>query len=179
MRKKNIGKYISIIFKDGKLPISGFLIDQNKDWILLQHNSDNFILDGYIIVRHRNIESFDRKKNDLFKERVLKLKDLQPTEKDIISMTDLSTILDQLTKKFGVFQLRQKNGKDCFLGSLASFGNKSFVIDPLLPNGKWGKKTLFFEKNLRTIQFATDYITSLLLVNSDNMLLLEQKLQKN
>lgn len=175
MSKKNIGKYISIIFKDGTLPISGFVIDQNRDWILLKHNPNNFMLDGYIIVRHRNIESFDRKKTDLFKERVLKLKNLQPIERDIIPMTDLCTILDQLTKKFGVFQLRQKKGKDSFLGALASYGDKSFVIDPLLPNGKWGKKTLFFEKDLRTIQFATDYIDSLMLVNSDNMLLTEKK----
>ena len=167
-KKKYIGQFISLKFKDRPTPISGFVIDYNDDWTLLKQNPVDYIIDGYIIVRHKNIEGFNRTKDELFKERVLKLKKLQPTEKDKIPIDDLKTILNYLTNKFGVFQFKQKNEKKCWLGSLVSLDTKDFIIKPLLPNGKWDKDTLFFTKDLRTIEYDTDYINSLQLVDKDN-----------
>jgi hypothetical protein len=174
-KKKYIGQLISINFKDRPTPISGFVIDYNDEWTLLRQNPVDYIIDGYIIVRHKNIEGVSRKKEELFKERILKLKNLQPTWQNKMPLTDLNTILSYLTKKFGVFQFEQKSEKSCWLGSLISFDKKDFIIKPLLSNGKWDKDTLFFIKDLRTIEFDTDYINSLKLVEKDNKKLLKEK----
>ena len=167
-KKKYVGQLVSINFKDRPTPISGFVIDYNDEWTLLKQNPVDYIIDGYIIVRHKNIEGFSRTKKELFKERILKLKNFQPTIQNEIPLTDLKTILTYLTKKFGIFQFEQKSEKSCWLGSLVSFDKKDFIIKPLLPNGKWDKDTLFFIKDLRTIEFDTDYINSLKLVEKDN-----------
>jgi len=174
-KKKYIGQLITINFKDRPTPISGFVIDYNDEWTLLKQNPVDYIIDGYVIVRHKNIEGFSRTKKELFKERILKLKNLNPKGQNEIPLADLNTILAYLTMKFGVFQFEQKSEKSCWLGSLVSFDTKDFIIKPLLPNGKWDKNTLFFIKDLRTIEFDTDYINSLKLVEKDNKRLLKAK----
>lgn len=165
-KKKYIGQLISISFKDRPTSISGFVIDYNDEWTLLKQNPVDYIIDGYIILRHKNIEGFSRTKAELFKERILKLKNLYPKGQNAIPLTDLNTILTYLTKTFGIFQFKQKSEKKCWLGLLVSFGKKDFIIKPLLPNGKWGNDTLFFTKDIRTIEFDTDYINSLKLVST-------------
>ena len=73
-KKKYIGQLISISFKDRRTSISGFAIDYNDEWTLLKQNPVDYIIDGYIILRHKNIEGFSRTKAELLKERILKLK---------------------------------------------------------------------------------------------------------
>ena len=174
-KKKYIGQLISINFKDRPTPISGFVLDYNDEWTLLKQNPVDYIIDGYVIIRQKNIKGFSRTKDDLFKERVLKLKKLHPTKQNKIPLTDLNTILTHLTNEFKVFQFEQKSEKSCWLGSLVSFDKKDFIIKPLLPNGKWDKDTLFFTKDIRTIEFDTDYINSLKLVEQDNNKSLKSK----
>ena len=72
--KKYIGQFISIKYSDRINPISGFVIDYNDDWTLLKFNPVDYVIDGYIILRHKNIEGFQRNANEKFKEKVIMLK---------------------------------------------------------------------------------------------------------
>ena len=48
---------IAIEFTDKKEIFTGFLIDYSDDWILLRNNPDDFILDGFVILKNKNIEA--------------------------------------------------------------------------------------------------------------------------
>jgi len=164
MDKKYTGQLISIKFTDRKNPVYGFVIDYNDDWTLMKYNPVDYIIDGYIILRHKNIQGFRKSEDEKFKEKVIKLKKQNSKINENIPITDLQTILSYLTKMFGVFQLNTKSESACYLGRLKSFDSKQFVIDCLDTKGKWKGQMKFRPNDIRTIEFNTDYINSLKLL---------------
>ena len=162
--KKHIGQLISVKFTDRQETTNGLVIDYNHDWTLMKYNPVDYVVDGYIIFRHKNIKGYRRDKEEKFKEKVLLLKGQQPKAKEKIPLTDLKTILTFLTKKFGAFQFQTDSEDTCYLGRLVSADNTELIIDFLNTEGKWSRQRTFNPADIRTIEFNTDYINSLLLV---------------
>lgn len=169
MKKKHIGQLISVKFTDRKTPIHGYVVDHNDEWTLMKYNPVDYIINGYIIFRHKNIEGFRRDTDEKWREKIMNLKGLQPTDKDIIPLADLETILKYLTDNFGIFQVYTKPETKCYLGRLKSIDKKELVIGNLNPKGKWEGKTKFRPADIRVIEFDTDYINSLKLVSTTNL----------
>ena len=167
-RQKHLKQLISLKFTDRKEIITGYVVDYNDDWTLMKYNTVDYIIDGFIIVRHKNIEGFKRDVDEKFTEKVLKLKGLKPTDEEKIPLTDLKTILNYLTDNFGVFQFYTKSEKASYLGRLISLTTKELKIENLNPKGKWNGQMTFRPGDLRTIEFDTDYINSLKLVAESN-----------
>lgn len=165
-KKKYIGKLIFVKFTDRKTPIYGCVVDYNDDWTLMKYNPVDYIIDGYIIFRHKNIEGFRRDIDEKWREKIIKLKGLQPTDKDIIPLTDLATILKYLTDNFGVFQVYTKSETACYLARLKTIDNKELEIYTLNTKAKWDGQMKFRTGDIRVIQFDTDYINSLKLVST-------------
>jgi len=165
-KKKHIGQFISVKFTDRKTPIYGYVVDYNDDWTLMKYNPVDYVIDGYIIFKHKNIECFCRDTTEKWKEKVINLKGLQPTDKDIVPLDDLETILKHLTENFGVFEVYKKSEKVCYLGKLQSINDKELIIDYLDTEGKWDGQMKFKTSAIRVIEFDTDYINSLKLVST-------------
>ncbi|RZJ98814.1 MAG: hypothetical protein EOO46_24010, partial [Flavobacterium sp.] len=89
-----INKLITIEFSDRKTLETGFLIDFSRDWILLKSNPIDFVIDGFTIIRNKNIEAIYREEAEKFKEEVLRLKNLVPNENDKIPLKDIQTIFN-------------------------------------------------------------------------------------
>ena len=163
-KKKYIGELVCIKFSDRTEPIYGCVIDYTDNWILMKYNPVDYVIDGYIIIKNKNIERFSRSHKEKFKEKIIKLKGLAPIEDDIIPIADLATILNYLTVKFGVFQFYTKSETACYLGKVSSLDSKQLIIDYLNPKGEWNKQMTFKPSDIRFIEFETDYIKSLKLV---------------
>ncbi|AUC76174.1 hypothetical protein [Olleya sp. Bg11-27] len=161
---KYLKKLISLKFSDRNEIITGLVVDYNEDWTLMKYNTVDYIIDGYIIIRHKNIEGFKRESPEKFTEKVLKLKGIETKEYEKIPLTDLSTILNYLTERFGVFQIYTKSEKSSYLGRLISLTSKKLVIENFTPKGKWDGQITFRPGDLRTIEFDNDYINSLKLI---------------
>ena len=161
---KYLKKLISLKFSDRNEIITGLVVDYNEDWTLMKYNTVDYIIDGYIIIRHKNIEGFKRESSEKFTEKVLKLKGIETKEYEKIPLTDLSTILNYLTERFGVFQIYTKSEKSSYLGRLVSLTSKELVIENFTPKGKWDGQITFRPGDLRTIEFDNDYINSLKLI---------------
>lgn len=162
--KKYSNELISIKYTDRKNPFYGFLLGFNSDWTLLKYNPVDYLIDGYVILRHKNIQGVRRDTEEKFREKVIRLKGVTPTEKEIVPIDDLESILKFLTKKFGVFQFYTKSETACYLGRLKFIDNKQLVIDFLDPTGKWSGEMKFRPGDIRVIEFDTDYINSLKLI---------------
>src|SRR5580704_5990746 len=159
--KKYIGQLISIKYADRPTPFYGFVVDYNDDWTLMKSNPCDFCIDGYVILRHKNIEGFRRDESVRFKEKVIKLKgDHIPVIKKF-QLTDIQTILSYLTEKFGLFAFYLKSEKLCYVGKLRFFEKSRLTIDYLTPKGIWAKQMQFRPGDIRTIEFDTDYLNSL------------------
>jgi hypothetical protein len=168
-KKKYLGQLISIHYNDRPTPIYGFVIDYNEDWTLLKYNPVDYIIDGYIILRNKNIESFQRDANEKFREKVIMLKKQHLPDFKEFPLTDLLAILSNLTKKYGLFQFELKSEKACYLGKLKTLTKGRLTIDYLNPKGIWTKQMQFRPNDIRTIEFDTDYINSLKLVSKNRI----------
>jgi hypothetical protein len=157
---------ISIEFEDKKEIFTGFLIDYTDDWILIKNNPVDFIIDGYVILKNKNIKSITRDSDNAFTESVIRLKGLKTNSDEIIPLRDLSSILTFITNKYEIFQIAKKSEKAVYLGKLIKLDDEELVIDFLETRGKFGGELSFNPNKIRVIEFDTDYINSLkLLVN--------------
>lgn len=165
--EKYLRQLISIEFEDKKEIFTGFLIDWTEDWILIKNNPFDFIIDGYTILRNKNVKSIIQDKDHEFTEKVIKLKGLKTSAEDIIPIQDLRSILHFLDKKYGIFQLAKKSDKAVYLGKLIEFNEDDLVIDFLGSEGDFEGEMVFDHEKIRVIEFDTDYINSLKLVLAD------------
>ena len=167
--EKYIRQLITIEFEDKKEIFSGFLIDWTEDWILLKNNPVDFIIDGYTILKNKNVKAIIQDKDHEFTERVIKLKGLKTSAEEIIPLQDLSSIIHFLASKYAIFQIATKSDKAVYLGKLIELNEEELVIDFLGTEGQFDGEMSFKPNKIRVIEFDTDYINSLkLIVDEDN-----------
>jgi hypothetical protein len=162
--EKYLRQLISIEFDDKKDVFSGFLIDWTEDWILLKNNPVDFIIDGYTILKNKNVKSIIQDKDHEFTERVIKLKGLKTSAEEIIPLKDLYSIMNFIATKYEIFQIAKKSDKAVYLGKLIDLNEKEVVIDFLGTEGKFEGEMSFKQSKIRVIEFDTDYINSLKLI---------------
>ena len=162
--EKYVRQLISIEFEDKKDVFSGFLIDWTEDWILLKNNPVDFIIDGYTILKNKNVKSIIQDKDHEFTERVIKLKGLKTSAEEIIPLKDLNSIINFLANKYEIFQIAKKSDKAVYIGKLIDLNEKEVVIDFLGTEGKFEGEMSFKQNKIRVIEFDTDYINSLKLI---------------
>ncbi|MFV8376823.1 hypothetical protein [Flavobacterium sp. LB1P62] len=162
--EKYLRQLISIEFEDKKDIFSGFLIDWTEDWILLKNNPVDFIIDGYTILKNKNVKSIIQDKDHEFTERVIKLKGLKTSAEEIIPLKDLASIINFLENKYKIFQITKKSDKAVYLGKLIELNDEELVIDFLGTEGKFEGEMSFKQNKIRVIEFDTDYINSLKLI---------------
>jgi hypothetical protein len=155
---------ISIEFQDKKELYTGFLIDYSDDWILIRNNPIDFIVDGFIILRNKNVEQIHRDEELEFTEKVIRLKGVKTNAEDIIPIKDLEAIIRYIDTKYGVFQIAKKSAKSAYLGKLIALNNEELTIDFLNIRGEFGGELSFNPDKIRVIEFDTDYINSLKLL---------------
>lgn len=159
---------VSIEFLDKKEVYTGFLIDYSDDWILLRNNPVDFIIDGFVILKNKNIERIYRDEEHEFTEKVIRLKGLKTNAKDIIPIKNLASIISFVDKKYGVFQIAKKSATSAYLGKLIQLNDEELIIDFLDTKGQFGGELSFNPEKIRVIEFDTDYINSLKLVAQEN-----------
>lgn len=155
---------VEIEFQDKKEIFTGFLIDYSDDWILLRNNPVDFILDGFVILKNKNIEAVNRDHDLAFNEKVIRMKGLQINSEDIIPIRDLASIMKYVSEKYGIFQIAKKSSKSAYLGKLIEFTDEELTIDFLDTKGQFGGDLSFNPEKIRVIEFDTDYINSLKLI---------------
>lgn len=165
--EKYLRQLISIEFEDKKEIFTGFLIDWTEDWILLKNNPVDFIIDGFTILKNKNIQSIIQDKDHEFTEKVIKRKGLKTSSEEIIPLHDLASIINFLAKKYEIFQIAKKSDKEVYLGKLIELNEKELIIDFLGTDGKFLGEMSFKHDKIRVIEFDTDYINSLQLVIED------------
>jgi len=168
MMEQYLRQLIEIEFLDKKEIFTGFLIDYSDDWILLRNNPVDFVLDGFVILRNKNIQSVNRDSDLAFTEKVIRLKGLKTNSEDIIPIKDLATIMNFISEKYGIFQIAKKSSKSAYLGKLIELNAEELTINFLDTRGQFGGELGFNPEKIRVIEFDTDYINSLKLVIPDD-----------
>lgn len=159
------GKFVSFKYRDRKDIISGYLIDFNDDWTLIKYNPVDYVIDGYLILKSDKILKYKREDYEKFREKVLKAKNLVLSDKDIFPITDLSETLKLISDRFGAFKIEKKDGTVCFIGRFIKMTKENIIIQEIDTKAKWVEKDKHKFKSIRTIEFDSDYINSLIIYN--------------
>jgi len=157
------GKFVSFKYRDRKSIISGYLIDFNNDWTLIKYNPIDYVIDGYLILKTDKILKYKRDDDEKFREKVLKAKNLIPTDKDIFPITDLSETLKLISDRFGAFKIEKKDDTVCFIGRLVKITKENLIIQEIDARAQWVETEKYKLKSIRTIEFDSDYVNSLIL----------------
>ncbi len=161
--KNLIGKFVSFKYRDRKDLISGYLIDYNNDWTLIKYNIADYVIDGYMILKTDWILKYKRDDYEEFREKVLKVKNLLPTEEDIFPITDLSETLQLISERYGAFKIEKKDDTVCFIGRLVKVTKQNLIIQEIDAKAKWSETVKHKLKSIRIIEFDIDYVNSLIL----------------
>lgn len=158
-------KLISIEFSDRKNIISGFLLDYSEDWILLKTNPADYIIDGYTIVRNKNIDEIYQDEEEEFAEAVISLKGITPTYEEKIPLDNVQEIFRYLNSKYEMFAFAQKSKKAIYPGRLINIDDKKIRIEWIDTRAAWVGERKFKVNKIRTIEFDNDYLNSLKLAS--------------
>lgn len=160
-----LSKLISIEFSDRKKIISGFLLDYSEDWILIQNNPVDYMIDGFSVIRNINIKDIYQDEVEEFTEKVIQLKGYVTQYAHEIPLGNIEDMIRYLNAKYGLFLLIKKSGKAVYPGRLISLNEKKINIEWINTRGKWTEERTFKLDKIRIIEFESDYLISLKLAS--------------
>lgn len=136
-------------------------MDYNDNWTLLRYNPVDYVVDGYILVNNKKITGFQREKDEIFKEKLIRLKGYCNDETDMLPISDLKKIINVLDSKYNLIQVELKSETIAYIGRAIFVDDKTLRLNTLTPEGKKGETMVIDPDNIRFIQFDNDYINSL------------------
>lgn len=158
---------ITIEFSDKKEPVSGFLLDYSEDWILLQSNPSDFIVDGYVIVANKNIEGVYRDENEIFTERVIRIKNILPSINKRVPLENTKAMFEFINEEYGLFFFSKKSNGAIYPGKLIAIDDLQITLQWIDLKGKWEENRTFKLDKIRQIEFNNDYLISLKLASEN------------
>jgi hypothetical protein len=161
VKQKYVGQLVSLKVKRRKDPIKGFVLDFNENWVLLERNVVDYVIDGFVIVRADIVVSARRGEGEKFSEAVIRAKGRRVGLRDKVPLGEVQEILSCLTSNFGIFSIDNRSGTACNLGRLIKVEGVRLTVETLSPKGKWDDKMSFDQSKIKVIEFDTDYVRSL------------------
>ncbi|TGL31314.1 hypothetical protein EHQ52_15360 [Leptospira koniambonensis] len=162
MKKIDYSKLYSFPHKFRKDATEGFVVDQDKERLIIWRNSHDYILDGFVLLERGNILSVDRRPRQKFTEAVLKLKYKRLKQKAILKNNLESTLL-AITKKYKIIFIEQRKVDIGFVGKFIKLENKVLYLKSMGLKGEWEEVMEFPVKSIQRIEFNSDYLNALLL----------------
>jgi len=141
-------------------PLEGFLLEQTKELILLNLvNSEVVCLNGYSVVRRRDVRKLKIERKDAFMIRALHLKNIAPSKPSGVSLAGWPVLLESLTREFPLFTIHQEwlDSEVCFVGRLATVSVRTFGLKEIDPDARWNRSRSYKFKDLTKVDFGGGY----------------------
>ena len=164
-------KVESFKIKGWKEKVTGVIISENENWILVNHIPVDYVIDGFKLYRKKFIKKRESIKSEKKIERVLNLKNKKLPELKDFSFNNTLETLKWSEKKYGLFEFQDKEETELFYGNINRTEKDILIIDMIKANGQI-ETDFDFEfslKKIRSITFETDYFESVRLLMIDEM----------
>ncbi len=157
--------------KGWKEKVTGILISENENWILVNHIPVDYALDGFKLYRKKFIKKRISGASEKKVERVLNLKNKKTPELKDFKFNDVLNTLKWSEKTYGLFEFQDKKETELFYGKINRAENDNLIIDMIKSNGQIENDYDFeFSLNkIRSITFETDYFESIRLLMTDEI----------
>ncbi len=138
----------------------GFLVERAKDLLLLNVvNPDVVCLNGYSVIRRRDVRRLRVQRKDAFLIRALRLKNIGPSKPSEISISNWPQLLESVNRQFPLFTIHQErlDNEVCYVGRLAASSATSFGLKEIDPEARWNRSRSYNFDNLTKVDFGGGY----------------------
>ena len=145
-------------------PLEGFLLERTKELLLLNLISTDVVcLNGYVVVRWRDVRKLKVQREDALMSRALRLKKIAASEPSRISIAGWPELLESLTREFPLFTIHQEwlDSDVCFVGRLATMSASTFGLKEIDPDSRWRGSRPYKFKDLTKVDFGGGYENAL------------------
>jgi hypothetical protein len=161
------GKLYSIQLHHGNKNFMGIIQGIGKEWIILYQLFTDYMMDGYVLLNKKYIADIRRDDKILFTEEVLKAKGVSFEKSTLnIPLDNTDALFQWLKDNQIVFMFSLRDNHVSYVGEVYNILPKSFYLRVLEVDGHWWERKLLYRKEtVRSIDFKSDYIESLLAYN--------------
>ncbi|MEO0340443.1 MAG: hypothetical protein AAF242_14680 [Bacteroidota bacterium] len=160
--KINIRHYL---LKDWEEEITGVVLAENQDWILLHEIVSDYALDGYVLANKSQIEDHYKNEQSDLQELVLNLRNYLPTLPAHFKMGTVEEMLKQINKQHIIFGVHEEE-EIISIGTIQSIVANELRLHYISPTGYEDPSivTPIFMTSIHTITFDNDYINAVKLL---------------
>ena len=141
-------------------PIDAFVLRASKQLILLQPVRDRIDLDGYDVVRRRDVTDIEDAPRAAFYQRALAIKRQRPKLPPGLDLLGMGGLFATLRKKRVVFVIHRETvaPDECEIGQIASLTRTSYCLRWLSPSAIWETDDRTFRlSEVSRVQFGCAY----------------------
>lgn len=153
-----IKESIIIEIKKGS-EIRGILLDEGKEWLLLNFMPIDFVIDGYVLVNKSYINKI--KTDRSFVQKILKLKKIEANGNGILNISSNLTLFNDLADS--LIAVTCKNPFSQFIGKIKIIREKSIRIKLINDECQETNLETFLLKEIRLIYLKNEYLNDLIL----------------
>lgn len=160
---KKLEQLYSVSVKNFDDKIEGILLKESDEWILIKSLYADYIVDGFKIVKKKDIINISRSTREIFKENVLKVN----TKWDIrfpidIPIENTHDLCEYFRKKQILIAFNCDTDNLFYVGYVEKVLKKSFHLKSLNPNGEWnGKLSTIWLVDISVFSMDSNYLSSL------------------
>lgn len=148
--------------------ITGYVVDLSPDFVVIHNRSDYIVLDGYSILRVRDITGVDDKpKRGSFWMEALKLRGQKPRRPVGVCLDNTASILESVNKHYSLLAVHREGirNDECAIGRIEKLTKKTVILQWLNPSAQWdGYSPRYRLTDITKIDFGGLYEDALALV---------------
>lgn len=151
--------------KDWEDYVTGIVLMENEEWILLHEIPADYQTDGYCLVSKSQIVDQFKNEDTELKERVLKLKGYQTELPQGVLLGALDDMLRSIEKHYHVFGVQDEEDT-IRIGTIQSIVANELRLNFINTFGEMSDETPepVFKTDIQTVTFGTDYLYSIYLL---------------
>lgn len=148
--------------KDWEDYVTGIVLEENKEWVLLHEIPADYVPDGYCLVKKGHLVDYFKDDDTDLKEIVLQLKGYSPQLPQGVSLGELDDMLRAIEQHYHIFGVQDEE-ESIQIGTIQSIVGNELRLNYINSYGEMEEATSppVFRSDIQTITFGTDYLYSI------------------
>jgi hypothetical protein len=168
----NAAKLVTVELLKGGRPVVGFVIGDSPFFLLLKRVTDDFLLNGFVVIPKMLIKSLKPIEDDNVFMRAARLLKLRATRQTLIGLKSWYSLIKSSQQSYGVLVVYQteKKTNSCLLGVPTIIGKRNMKVRLIDCDGAFEQKiTTLSYQGIKKIEFGGMYESTLLRLALSNL----------
>jgi hypothetical protein len=151
-----------VAFDRGKLDprLRGFVLAYSETLTLLNVLTDDYILNGYSVIRNQDIVSYlPYDSPNYFLNRAVKLKGIKHKRAPKVNISDCPLLLKTTNQLFPLITIHREliSPDVCHIGTIQSIRAKTFTLFEIDPDAEWDREHRYRFADVTRVDFGGGY----------------------